>query len=190
MSKARKNTAKKASKPSTGIAALRTIVAEMVKLRAAANAAHIRYAEADLAFFKVRPAQPKSPEMPADLRAAFDNITVAQFRVLPSDHPYAVWQRESGATDKAAMAEYQTACANCRVECGLVAASTAVNRANRALMRAGAKAMKIAATGIEAIALKVRALRLANYDFETDQFDRLLATIDATAHAAGFPTKA
>ncbi|MDP2297674.1 MAG: hypothetical protein Q8M24_19695, partial [Pseudolabrys sp.] len=133
MSKAPKSSSRKGVKSSTAaIAELRAIVAEMVKLRAAANAAHIRYAEADLAFFKVRPAQPKSPEMPADLRAAFDNITVAQFRVLPSDHPYAVWQRENGVTDKAAMAEYQTACANCRVECGLVAASTAVNRANRA----------------------------------------------------------
>lgn len=189
MSKARKNTAKKASKSSTALIELRAIVATMPALRAAYCEAIATEGKAETRVNGALPPQPKrDADLPAELQEVFDNITVAEFRAMPKDHPYAVWNNATSAAFNAAYDAYCDARKRLSAEFGLNAAQSATARTMNALSRAERKALKNRATGLEAIALKLQAIRLAYSDDDIASFDGLLATIDATARAAGFKT--
>lgn len=165
---------------------LRAIVASIAKLCAEYSEALKRHSDAEEALFKALPAQPdRRRDIPAELLEIFDNITVAEFRAMPKDHPYAVWDRKTSAAFNAEYDAYRVTRARLSAEMGVDAAAKVVDAACTRLSRAEAEAMKNDAVGLEAIALKVRALRLANDDLESDQFDGVLATIDATARQAG-----
>lgn len=188
MSKASNNTAKKVAKSSTGIVALRAIVATMPALRAAYSEAVAVESKAESRLSAALPPRPEPATMPEAMAAITDGITLGEFRKLPTDHPYAVWTRETEGPFKAAMAEYYATRDRLSAELGLSAAEATTRAADKALCRAGQKAMRIAATGIEAMALKLRAFRLASFEPVQGEIKGLLATIDATAGAAGFKT--
>ena len=191
MSKAPKHATPKAaassSRPSEAdkMAELRATVAGMVKLRAQLIEANERTSRAEELLFAALPPCPDMGDMPPDIKAAFDSLTVDQFRVLPETHPYVAWEREHRVAYDAAMAAYTATSDRLKTELGVTAADAASIQADSRLQEAEAKALAIDVVGIEALALKLRAIRLANFDMATADLSGLIRTIDESAEWEG-----
>ena len=192
MSKARKNTAKKVAKSSTGIVALRAMFAALQKLRAARDNASVCFGLETAAHAEYPPQPDISRDMPEHVRIIFDNSTVAQIRDLPADHPYAVWQRENREANDAKQAAHNAARKAIDEKHGFPAAYAKYVAADKRLQRAGEKIIAAKVAGLEALSIKVNAWRVAGLSTEgidaADTMYDLLASIEATVRAAGFAT--
>ena len=174
------------------VASLRGMVAKLETLRADFIAANDRFGKIECRFYAARPKTPKNeiPEMPPAVRAAFDQLTVGQLAVLPEGHPYKVWSDKKNAKNAAERKANAKTEAALRAKFGVDAAEAESVRTGNRMDRQAMAILSTEVEGVEALALKLRALRLSHFEFETGIFTGLLATIDATARAAGFRTTA
>lgn len=190
MSKAHKSTTKKASKSSSAkaMAELRGIVVKVAGARTAYLAAIAELSRIEASVILLAPKRPDpNREMPADIQAEFDGLTVAQFKMLPPLHPYRVWNERTGAAYAAELAKYELERAAIEKQFGLPAADRAVARTAGELGYLAGKALRHPATGLEAVALKLRAIRLHEFEIDHDGIGlhELLPCLDATLAQAG-----
>jgi hypothetical protein len=172
------------------LAKMRKRLSELEGLRDKNDAARKHHSNAEAEYFAGKPKAPDyERDMPPEIKGQFENLTVGQLAVLPHDHPYAAWSHTRLTSWAVETAEYDAVCKKLKVDCGLDAAESAYNKSLNDMWTVANKILEIEATGIEAIALKLRAMRLLEVDFESDDLvENLLACVDATAKQAGFAT--
>lgn len=195
MSKASKNTTKPRQSNAAAVKELRGTLALLIAKQAEANAALDAYTAADVAFNKTARPTPPVPvherKCTPEAEAAFQALTVVGMSRLPEGNAYTTWHREQSAAYNAEMNAYKAAMAALQTECGLVATEKRWNAAAGQVSRLAQKIIRADASGVEAIAIKLRAIRIAEFDaHQLNWLVGFVRTIEATAAAAGFDASA
>lgn len=184
MSKAKKNSTKPSNR-NVPIRELRLMLMELHKAEAFYEAAFDAYGEAEKAADPHLPSPPAKREMPSHIDEAFQNITVGQIAVLPEDHPYTVWDRETSPAYEAAKAAYSAEKTRIRDLYGCARAEKRLDVATNRLNGITFKIIDAKASSIEALAIKMSAIRLASMtDANLNELTGLVATIDALTASA------
>lgn len=191
MSKARKNTTKARPSNAAAVKELRGNLALLIAKQAEANAALDAYTAADVAFNKTARPTPPVPvherKCTTEAEAAFQALTIAGMSSLPEGNAYTIWQREQSATYAAELIAYKVAMSALETKSGLVAAEKRWNAAAGEVARLAQKIIRAEASGVEAIAIKLSAIRIAEFDdHQLNWLVGFVRTIEATASAAGF----
>lgn len=195
MSKARKNTTKAPKGNAAAVKELRANLALLIAKEAAAADALAAYTAADVAFNKIARPTPPVPvherKCTPEAEAAFQALTIAEARDMPEGNAYTAWYREQAAAYAAEMTAYKAAMAALKNKCGNVAAEKRWEAAAAEVSRLAQKIIRAKAHGVEAIAIKLRAIHIAEFDgHQLNWLGGFVQTIEATATAAGFNTRA
>lgn len=195
MSKARKNTTKARQSNAAAVKDLRGNLDLLIAKQSEANAALDAYTAADLAFNKSARPTPPVPlherKCTPEAEAAFQALTIAGMSNLPEGNAYTIWHREQRAAYDAETTVYKAAMAALETKTNLVAAEKRWSAAAGEVARLAQKIIRANASGVEAIAIKLRAIRVAEFDgHQLNWLVGFVRTIEATAAAAGFDTSA
>jgi hypothetical protein len=168
---------------------LRGLVAKLERVTTDLNAAMDHHSEVEVRLFKALPKRPDfTRDMPVDVQAAFDAMTVAQLRDAPADNVYVAWQRQNIGKQNVKTVAYDTERKRLSTEYGFDTACDAVSAGHFNVSSVLRAIMRTKISGLEGIALKLRALRVANHVDDVEAYPGLLSTIDATAEMYGYDT--
>ena len=132
----------------------RELVAALDRAKEGFNISH----EAAARFDALKPAEPETPQPPAEYAGLYKKITHGEFEMLPEAHPLVVWNRETRETRDTISGNYRRECDRLSRECGLDEAEENASDLSHAAFEIGERIFASRARTTEGLMVKFRTV--------------------------------
>lgn len=173
---------------SENLTELRSLYEVAIEIAAELKPAQKQFNEAEKMLLASIPRMPDTNQidMPPEVQEYFDSLTVAEFKKLPPDSPYRVWDERRQAAYDQARNHYDAERRRIEAKIGFKKITKAWSDICSRQTANVLAILEHPAAGLEAARIKVQAIRLTSIHecFEVEALDGLMLSIDGATSKA------